>query len=277
MTTADSVTTEYETPGPARIEVDLAFGAIQLVASERSTTTVTVRPAATGRRADTELAAGTRIDFVGGVVSVAVPHRRLSSLLRPGAIEVTIEAPSGSSVRADIGYAPFIAAGSLGRCQIRSSYGDVRLGEVDEAEIKTSGGQVSLGVVHEAASISNSYGNIRVGDAHGSCNLRNSAGDILVGTSRDLLKLKSAYGQINVEHALSGSLDVVTSYGATDVGVADGTAVRLDVETKNGRVLNALTPSEPPREPAPVLQMRVRSGWGDITIRRAARQEGESR
>ena len=264
---------QFETGPQARLEIDLAFGAVRLVTSDRTTTSVTVQPATPGRRADEELAAGTRVDFVGGVVAVAVPYRRLGALLRPGAVDVVIEAPRGTSVRADTGYAPLLVVGSLGRCRVRTSYGDVRLDDVDDAEIRTSGGNVTVGVVHEAAAISNSYGVIRVNDARGSCNLRNSAGDILVGTARDVLKLRCAYGQVAVEQAVAGSLELVTSYGAMEVGIAEGTAVQLDVVTKNGRVITALTPSAPPSQPAPVLQLRARSGWGDVTLHRASRQE----
>jgi hypothetical protein len=266
---------QFETGPRARIEIDLAFGAVRLVTSDRTTTSVTVQPATPGRRADEELAAGTRVDFVGGVVAVAVPYRRLGALLRPGAVDVVIEAPQGAAVRADTGYAPLLVVGSLGRCQARTSYGDVRLDDVGDAEIRTSGGNVTVGVVREAAAISNSYGVIRVNDARGSCNLRNSAGDILVGTARDVLKLRAAYGQVAVERAVAGSLELVTSYGAMEVGIAEGTAVQLDVVTKNGRVINALTPSVPPTQPAPVLQLRARSGWGDVTLHRASRQEAD--
>jgi hypothetical protein len=74
---------------------------------------------------------------------------------------------------------------------------------------------------------------------------------------------------------VAGSLELVTSYGAMEVGIAEGTAVQLDVVTKNGRVVNALTPSAPPAQPAPVLQLRARSGWGDVTLHRATRQEAD--
>lgn len=278
MTTAPDGITEYDTAGPARIDVDLDFGGVRLLATAGSTTRVTVRPSTTNRRADTELAASTRVEFVGGVVSIAASRRHsLGSVFRPGAVEILIEAPVGSSVRANTGYAHIVAEGRLGRCHVRSSYGDVRLGEVDEVSIKTSGGHVSVGLVHRAATISGSYANIQVGEARGDGDLRNSAGDVSVGTCRDTLGIRTAYGQVNVENAVSGSLDVVTSYGSTDVGVAAGTAVRLDVLTKNGHVVNALTPADAQPDAASTLGLRVRSGWGDVTIHRTPRPEGESR
>jgi hypothetical protein len=266
---------EYDTADPARIQLDVDYGTVRIVATERSTTAVTVRPSAAGRRADVELAGKTQVDLIGGVVTVAVPHWRLSSLLRPGAIEIVVEAPTGSSVSAVIGYAHFSADGVLGRCQVRSSYGNVRIDTADQVEVTTSGGQVVVGLVREVAELTSSYGLIRVADVRGRCDLRNSTGDVLIGTARDAVRIQSVYGQITVERAVSGELDIVTSYGATEVGIADGTAVRLDVTTKNGQLINALTPSATPRDPTPRLELRARSGYGDVTIRRSLRHQGE--
>jgi hypothetical protein len=270
--------TEFDTVGPARIDLALHFGGVRVVTSARSTTLVTVRPIAEGRRADVELAGATQATFSGGVVALAVPSwRRLSSLIRPGAIEVVIETPHGAVVRADVGYAALVAEGRLGRTQVKSSYGDVRIDEVDDVTVSTSGGQVWLGLVHRHADVSNSYGRIGIGDLRGGGVLRNSSGDISVGTARGGVTIRSAYGHVDVERVVSGSLEAVTSYGAIDVGVAAGSAVRLDVFTKNGQVLNALAPTGAPSDPAEAVQLRVRSGWGDVTIRRCPRHEGEIR
>jgi hypothetical protein len=276
VSAATPIGAEFDTAGPARIDLSMHFGGVRLVASSRSTTMVMVRPLAESRRADVDLAGATQATFSGGVVAVAVPPwRRLSSLIRPGAIEVVIETPHGASVRADLGYAAFLAEGRLGRAQVKSSYGDVRIDEVDEVKISTSGGQVSLGLVHHQADVSNSYGHIGVGDVRGSCVLRNSSGDISVGTARGEVTVRSAYGHVDVERAVSGSLEVVTSYGATVVGIAAGSAVHLDVFTKNGQVLNALTATDTPSDPTEAVQLRARSGWGDVTIRRSPRHEGD--
>ena len=55
-----------------------------------------------------------------------------------------------------------------------------------------------------------------------------------------------------------------------DVGIADGTAAWLDLATGHGAVNNALEASGPPVAGEETVEVRVRTGLGDITIRRAA-------
>lgn len=275
--TAPTQTQTFDTGGPAQLDLHLGFGSVRLVAGTGTTTSVTVRPAVTDRRQDQELAASTRVDHAGGVVSVRAHHRgRLPSLFRPGAVELLVEAPPGTDVTADVGYAHLVAEGRWGQVRVRSSYGDVRLDEADQVEIASSGGNVAVGVAHDGGTISNSYGPIRVTDARGSCLLRNSSGDTAVVTCRGEVQIRSAYGQVMVDSALSGSLTVVTSYGAADIGIAQGTAVRLDAHTSHGTLTNALTPTGTPDTAAGRLALQVRSGWGDIVIRRSTRQQGEA-
>ncbi len=210
------------------------------------------------------------------MVSVRAHHHgRLPALFRPGAVELVIEAPTGSHVTANTGYANLVAEGHWGAVRVRSSYGDVRLDEGDQVEIATSGGTVAVGIAH-AAAIRNSHGPIRIIDARGRCTIRNSSGDTAVVKSDGEVRIRSSYGQVMVDSAVGGSLEVVTSYGAADIGIAPGTAVRLDAHTSNGRLSNALTSTGEPEGATRRLVLQVRSGWGDIVLRRSVRPQAEA-
>jgi hypothetical protein len=62
-----------------------------------------------------------------------------------------------------------------------------------------------------------------------------------------------------------------TSSGEVAVGVAEGTAVRLDIITGSGMVTNRLQPSDGPELGDQTFVLQVRSGSGDVNIHRAHR------
>lgn len=66
-----------------------------------------------------------------------------------------------------------------------------------------------------------------------------------------------------------GTVQLETSYGAIDVGVREGTAAWLDVSASNGQVRNALTSSESPDTSEDTVEVRARTRYGNIDIRRA--------
>lgn len=263
-------------PGtPARVDLRISFGIVRLVASEEPDVHVTVRPADASRAKDAELADSTRVDAVGGQVTIRAQHRgKLSSLFRPGAVEIVVRAPAESTVTADAGYAQLVAEGRWDHIRVHTSYGDVRVDQAQSLVVVTTGGTVAVGVVSGASSIRNTHGAIRVTDVLGRCELRNTHGDTAVVRSRGELEIRSAYGAVTVDTASAGSVSATTSYGSIDVGVATGTAVRLDAHTEQGTLSNALAPTGAPESTGDRLELTARSGWGAIVIRRSTRPPG---
>ncbi len=56
-------------------------------------------------------------------------------------------------------------------------------------------------------------------------------------------------------------------------GIPEGVAAWLDLDTKYGRVDNRLAAAERPRPGEPVVEVRARRGFGDITVRRVVAAE----
>jgi hypothetical protein len=77
------------------------------------------------------------------------------------------------------------------------------------------------------------------------------------------------YGQVSVHRAAGGWLDLATSYGTVEAGIADGTPAWLDLEASSGKVRNLLTPSAAPDEAEEPVRIRARTSYGDIVVRRA--------
>jgi len=126
-----------------------------------------------------------------------------------------------------------------------------------------------VGQVDEDGEAGTSYGEIRVREAAGSLRLDSACGDITVERALASVGASTKYGQVSVHHAAGGSLDLATSYGKVEAGIADGTPAWLDLESSSGKVRNLLTPSDAPGDSDEPLRIRARTSYGDIVVRRA--------
>lgn len=66
-----------------------------------------------------------------------------------------------------------------------------------------------------------------------------------------------------------GAVAASTGLGKLDVGVRDGVAAWLDLNTGFGNVHNGLGAAEAPAPGEDTVEIRTRSGFGDISIRRS--------
>ena len=80
---------------------------------------------------------------------------------------------------------------------------------------------------------------------------------------------KTANGHVRVGEAVRGALELSTATGNIEIGIAEGTAARLDVRTQFGRVDQRLQASDAPPATGEKLEVRGRTSFGDITIARA--------
>jgi hypothetical protein len=60
-----------------------------------------------------------------------------------------------------------------------------------------------------------------------------------------------------------------TSYGTVEAGVREGTAAWLDVQSGSGRVRNLLDATEGPEGAGETVEIRARTAYGDVVVRRS--------
>jgi len=82
-------------------------------------------------------------------------------------------------------------------------------------------------------------------------------------------ELKTANGDIRLGEAAPGAVEARTAFGKIDVGIRAGVAAWLDLDTGFGRVNNELADSERPDPGEETVEVRARTSYGDIGIRRA--------
>jgi hypothetical protein len=278
----------FDTPEPITVAVTMKAGDTRVIASDRTDTLVSVDPPGEEE--------SVRFDLANGRLTVAArePKRRgpwmvdLIDKLRGGpSYTVTIEVPTGSNLEVDATYGAVTTTGTLGTCRLRLGYGDVRLdrtGSLDvhhrhgdvvvdhvagNAEIAVSSGDITIRTVTGSATVTNNHSDIDVGDVSGVLRLTGTHGDISVARTSAEVSVRNAYGSVRVAEAVSGVIDLSTTYGELEIGIATGTAAWLDVSSSTGSVRNELSSRPGPDGFDNSVEVRARTRDGDVVIRRA--------
>jgi Toastrack DUF4097 len=217
----------FTTPAPISANLDIPAGRIQLIAGNRTDTTVEVRPADASKSRDVKMAQQTRVGYRDGVLRIEAPAN--NQYLGPsGSIDVTVHLPVDSQVTVKAASAGFRATGPLGDVTFEGAHGSVDLDQATSARLTLLAGDVSVGRLGGPAEVSTSKGDIRITEAvRGQVVLRTEAGNVSVGTPA----------------GVSASLDAGTSYG---------------------RIHNALNNTEGVAAP---LNIHATTAYGDITAR----------
>ena len=135
----------FDTPEPISVTVELGVGDLRIVASERRDTLVEVRPSDPAKKSDVTAAQQTRVEFASGRLLVKAPKGWKQYTPRGGgeSIDVQIELPAGSQVRAEAGVAAFHGTGRLGECHIKIGVGEIQVDEVGApVELKVGAGDI---------------------------------------------------------------------------------------------------------------------------------------
>jgi DUF4097 and DUF4098 domain-containing protein YvlB len=276
----------FDTPQPISVTANVAAGSIQFSASDRLDTVVEVRPRDPKKDKDVRVAEQTDVTYASGVLTIRTPKGRY--LVGPtGSVDVTVELPTGSRVDTTGSWTQVLGEGRLGEVRVKTSSGDVRLDATGPLQLTASHGSITVDRVEGLAEITTSSGSLRVGVVDGSAVQKNTHGSTTVGAAIGELRVSGANGDIDIQRAESsvtattahgtlrvgdvarGTVQLETSYGAIDVGVREGTAAWLDVSSGNGQVRNALAASESPDKTEETVEVKARTRYGNIDIRRA--------
>jgi len=279
----------FETPEPISVSLELGVGDIEVVASDRVDTVVDVRPSDPANRSDVSAARQTRVDLANGTLVVKAMKGWRRWTLGPGreSIDVRIELPSGSTVRAAVGAGGMRCRGRIGGCHVRTGVGDITLDRTGPVELKAGAGEVAVDAIAGTAKIKTA-GAVRIGTIDGSAVIRNANGDTWIGEitgdarvtaangaiSVDLahsgVAAKTANGDIRIDEVTRGAVVAQSAFGAVEVGVADGVPAWLDLETGFGHVTNELDDAERPGPGDDAVEVRAHTAMGDITIHRSS-------
>jgi DUF4097 and DUF4098 domain-containing protein YvlB len=286
----------FTTPEPIFVTIELNAGDTRIIASDRSDTVVEVRPRDDSRASDIRAAEQTQVEYSSSRLLIKSRQRNIiyesaRSVIGPGKstplVDVTIELPAGSHLQGESGMGDFSCEGHLAECRLKTGLGNIHLDHARALHLKTGMGDIAVARAGGVADVTPGTGEVRIGHIEGPAVIKNSNGDTVVGEVTGDLRVKSANGRISIDQAhasvtaktangririgevINGEIVLETAAGELEVGIHEGTAAWLDVSAHHGRVRNSLDEANSPDQAEARVEVRARTSYGNILIRRA--------
>jgi DUF4097 and DUF4098 domain-containing protein YvlB len=292
----------FNTPSPIAVVLDLYVADVRFAVSDRTDTIVEVRPSDPSKAADVKAAENTRVEYDDATRTLSIVTRKPRSRFvnfsskRPESIDVVIQLPTDSDVRGEADLGDFEADGMLGTVMLKTDLGAVRLAETGPLNLRTGLGQITVAGVTGSAKVHIGGSDIRIGAVDGTADLSTGNGKVQVGVVTGPATVKTTNGSVSVDRALSdiiaessngevrigevvrGKASATTKNGGVEVGVREGSAAWLELNTGVGRVYNELAASDAPEagDPADKVEVHASTKLGDVAIRRAPRLEEQA-
>jgi len=279
--------TTFKTPEPISVTVELGVGDLRIEASDRSDTVVEVRPSDPAKQSDVAAAENVRVEYAEGrlVVKAAKGWRQYTPRGGGESIAVYINLPAGSEVRATAGVAAIRCAGRLGECHLSTGVGELQVDEtggpvglktgmgdiivgrsIGSVDVTTGTGAIRIHSINGAAVVKNSNGDTWIGEVDGELRANAANGKIVVDRARATVAAKTANGDIRLRQVGSGVVLAETACGQIDIGVLNGVAAWLDLNTRFGTVHSDLDTVEHPDSGDATVEVRARTSFGDVTV-----------
>jgi DUF4097 and DUF4098 domain-containing protein YvlB len=118
---------------------------------------------------------------------------------------------------------------------------------------------------------------VRVGVVTGPATIKVSNGSVSVDRALSDITAESANGEVRIGEVARGTVSATSKNGGVEVGIREGSAAWLELNTGLGRVYNELATSDAPEAGEPVDRVEVHASTklGDVTISRAPRLDEE--
>ncbi|HEU5388270.1 MAG TPA: DUF4097 family beta strand repeat-containing protein [Streptosporangiaceae bacterium] len=292
----------FSTPSPIAVALDLYVADVRFAVSDRTDTVVEVRPTDPDKAADIKAAENTRVAYDDATRTLSIVSRKPRSRFvnfsskRPESIDIVIQLPTDSDVHGEADLGDFQSDGVLGTVVLKTDLGAVRLAETGPVNLRSGVGEITVEGVSGSAEVHSGSSNIRIGAVDGTADVSTGNGKVRVGVITGPANVKVSNGALSVDRALSditaanangevqigevvrGKVSATSKNGGVEVGVRQGSAAWLELNTDVGRVYNELEASGAPEagEPVDKVEVRASTKLGNVTIRRAPRLDDEA-
>jgi DUF4097 and DUF4098 domain-containing protein YvlB len=267
----------FAVSGPVELEVRLTSGDIEIVAVEGAES-VDVELIARDEESQAlvdEARVELREHHGRPQVIVDVPHRRsgfnLGSLFGRDGISCRIRAPHDSLLDVRTKSADLSARGTLGGVNVQTASGDVELEHISGGlNARSASGDITVRTVASGVNVQTASGDLAVEIAHGPVNAATASGDLTIGEAWDNVNANTVSGDQEHTAVYQGLVAAHSVSGDIQVGVRRGSKVFLDCNTVSGDTSSELDMlPDAPGGDGPLVELRVKTVSGDITITRA--------
>ena len=129
----------------------------------------------------------------------------------------------------------------------------MRISEVeDTVKLTSSGGQTWIGHASADLDLSSGHGGFDIDRADGS------------------VTAKTGDGAIRIGRLTRGQAELMNRSGNIEVGISEGTAARVDANSKRGSVRNSVPSQENPDTSDNKVTVHARTRYGDIIVHEAS-------
>jgi DUF4097 and DUF4098 domain-containing protein YvlB len=274
----------FATPGSVTAIVEVAGAQVRVAASDRTDTVVLVEPRNPASRKDVKVADKTKVDLADGQLTV----KTITPGDKTGSVVITIGLPAGSSLAAYLAHSSVQVDGSVSQCELHMASGRVQLDRIDALRANISAGEVAIAHIAGRADVEGGRFAMRIGEVDGPVGITGSGGQAWIGHAAADLELSSSSGGFDIDRAdasvtattasgairigrmTHGQAKLMNGSGNIEVGISDGTAASIDVNSERGAVRNSVASPESTDAPDATVMIHARTRHGDIIIQRAA-------
>jgi DUF4097 and DUF4098 domain-containing protein YvlB len=267
---------EFETHTPVDLYVELGKGAVNVVASDTTATTVEVE----GR--DPERV---QVRQDGRQISVVGPQQRGGLFGGDPSYVVTIGLPTSSNAVVKTGSADVTMDGSFGHGQVKSGSGNCQLdtfgatlvvetgsGDVTVAragaELRIKSGSGDVDVTHAAGTsvVSTGSGDVQLGTTEAPVVVKTGSGDLEIGRAGDGVSMATGSGDMLIRAVSKGKVSAKGASGDVQIGIPAGVPVWTDLTTVSGEISSELRGAGQPEPGADYIELRAKTVSGDIHL-----------
>ena len=112
--------------------------------------------------------------------------------------------------------------------------GQVQLDRVDALQANISAGEVAIGRIAGRANIDGSRGQVRIGHASADLELSSASGGLDIDRADGSVTATTASGSIRIGRMTHGQAKLMNGSGNIEVGISEGTAASVDVNSERG-------------------------------------------
>jgi DUF4097 and DUF4098 domain-containing protein YvlB len=215
-----------------------------------------------------------RIEQHGDHVHVEIPHKRggfgFQFFFGRSGISCRIKCPPSSNLEVRSKSADVSARGALGNVSVGTASGEVELRTVEgNLGVKSASGDVQVEHVGGDATVHTASGDVFLGFVGGTATVDAVSGDVRIGEAIRDTNVTTVSGDQQHEAVFGGNVTSQSVSGDVLVAVRRGARVYLDCNTLSGDTSSELDMTGEPAADGPLIDIRVKTVSGDITITRA--------
>ena len=266
----------FETHEPIELYIENGKGTVEV----RAVDTTETRVELSGPDAE-----ATEVRLDGRRLDVVAPQHRGGFLSGERRLDIVVHLPQGSDLLTKLGSADLAVSGRIGRTQVRSGSGDVRLDIVDGAclvetgsgdvaieqatqalRVKSGSGDIVIRATAAEVSVSTGSGDVRIDDVTGPTAVKTGSGDLRIGRARSDVGLTTGSGDLEIGVITAGRVQAKGASGGVRIGVPPGVPVWTDVTTISGRIHSTLDGAGQPEPGADYVEVRAKTVSGDVVL-----------